>query len=98
VLFGSSILPEGTDASVSPLVMLFTGNVMLGAFFLAPDTTSSPSQPIAMWIYGFAAGLLAMAIRVYGHYYDGGVVFGILLVSLASPLLDKIRPKARGRE
>lgn len=98
VLFGSSILPEGSEASLNPLVMLFTGNVMLGAFFLAPDTTSSPSQPIAMWVYGAGAGLLAMAIRVYGHYDDGGVVFGILLVSLASPLLDKIRPKARGRE
>jgi electron transport complex protein RnfD len=98
VLFGSRILPEGIDASVNPILMLFTGNVMLGAFFLAPDPTSSPSQPIAMWIYGFAAGLLAMLIRVYGHYYDGGVVFGILLVSLAGPLLDKIRPKARGRE
>jgi electron transport complex protein RnfD len=98
LLFGSNLLPEGSNASVHPLVMLFTGHVMLGAFFLAPDTTSSPSQPIAMWIYGLGAGLLAMAIRVYGHYYDGGVVFGILLVSLASPLLDKIRPKARGRE
>ena len=98
VLFGSSMLPEGSDGSISPLIMLFSGNVMLGAFFLAPDTTSSPSQPIAMWIYGFAAGMLAMLIRVYGDFYDGGVVFGILLVSLASPLLDKIRPKARGRE
>ncbi len=98
VLFGSRILPPGSDASVNPLVMLFAGNVMLGAFFLAPDSTSSPSQPIAMWIYGFGAGLLAMAIRVYGHYYDAGVVFGILLVSLAGPLLDKIRPTARGRE
>ncbi len=98
VLFGSNILPEGSDATVNPLVMLFTGNVMLGAFFLAPDTPSSPSQPVAMWIYGAGAGLLAMAIRVWGNYYDGGVVFGILLVSLASPLLDKIRPKARGRE
>jgi electron transport complex protein RnfD len=98
VLFGSRILPEGVEASVNPILMLFTGHVMLGAFFLAPDPTSSPSQPVAMWIYGFAAGLLAMLIRVYGHYYDGGVVFGILLVSLASPLLDKIRPKVRGRE
>ncbi len=98
VLFGSGILPQETHASVNPILMLFAGNVMLGAFFLAPDPTSSPSQPIAMWIYGAAAGLLAMLIRVYGHYYDGGVVFGILLVSLAGPLLDKIRPKARGRE
>jgi electron transport complex protein RnfD len=98
LLFGSNMLPEGSGASVNPLVMLFTGNVMLGAFFLAPDTTASPSQPTAMWIYGVGAGLLAMAIQVYGHYYDAGVVFGILLMSLTSPLLDKIRPKARGRE
>lgn len=98
VLFGSSILPAGSQGSVSPLLMVFTGNVMLGAFFLATETSSSPSQPIAMLIYGAGAGLLAMLIRVYGNFYDGGVVFGILLVSLAGPLLDKIRPKARGRE
>jgi electron transport complex protein RnfD len=78
--------------------MLFTGNVMLGAFFLAPDSSSSPVQPAAMWIYGFGAGVLAMLIRVYGHYYDGGVAFGILLMNLAAPLLDKIRPKTLGRE
>jgi electron transport complex protein RnfD len=98
VLFGSSMLPEGSEASVNPFLMLFTGNVMLGAFFLATDPTSSPSQPIAMWIYGFAAGLLSMVIGVYGFYYDGGVVFAILLMNIAAPLLDKIRPKARGRE
>jgi len=98
VLFGSRILPEGSTASVNPILMLFTGNVMLGAFFLATDPTSSPTQPVAMWIYGFAGGMLAMLIRVYGHYYDAGVVFSILLLSLAAPLLDKIRPKARGRE
>lgn len=98
VLFGSRMLPEGSTASVNPILFLFTGHVMLGAFFLAADPTSSPSQPIAMWIYGFSAGLLAMLIQVYGYYYDGGVAFGILLVSLAGPLLDKLRPKARGRE
>ncbi len=97
-LFGSRILPPGTEGSVSPLVMLFTGHVMLGAFFLAPDSGSSPVQPAAMWIYGFGAGMLAMLIRVYGHYYDGGVAFGILLMNLAAPLLDKIRPKTLGRE
>jgi electron transport complex protein RnfD len=98
VLFGAKMIPAGSDASVNPLVMLFTGNVMLGAFFLATDTTSSPSQPYAMWIYGFAAGLLSMLIGARGFYYDGGVVFGILLMNIAAPLLDKIRPRVRGRE
>ena len=98
VLLGSRILPQGVEASVNPLVLMFTGPIMLGAFFLATDPPSSPSQPVAMWIYGAGAGFLAVTIQVFGHYYDAGVPFGILLVSLTCPLLDKIRPKARGKE
>lgn len=98
LLLGSRILPEGVDASINPLVLMFTGPVMLGAFFLAPDPPSSPSQPVAMWIYGAGAGFLAVAIQVFGYYYDAGVPFGILLISLTCPLLDKIRSKARGKE
>jgi Na+-translocating ferredoxin:NAD+ oxidoreductase subunit D len=98
LLLGSRILPEGGSASVSPLILLFTGPVMLGAFFLATDAPSSPTRPLAMWIYGAGAGFLAVLIQVYGKFYDAGVPFGILLVSLTGPLLDKIRPKALGKE
>jgi electron transport complex protein RnfD len=98
VLLGSRILPEGSDASVSLLILMFTGPVMLGAFFLATDSPSSPTRPAAMWIYGAGAGFLAVLIQVFGNYYDAGIPFGILLVSLATPLLDKIRPKALGKE
>jgi electron transport complex protein RnfD len=97
-LLGSRILPEGVDASISPLALLFTGPVMLGAFFLATDAPSSPTRPAAMWIYGAGAGFLAVLIQVFGNYYDAGIPFGILLVSLTCPLLDKIRPKALGKE
>jgi len=98
LLLGSRILPEGVEASISPLVLLFTGPFMLGAFFLATDAPSSPAQPVAMWIYGAGAGFLSVLIQVFGNYYDAGVPFGILLVSLTCPLLDKIRPKALGKE
>jgi electron transport complex protein RnfD len=79
------------------VALLFTGPIMLGAFFLAPDPPSSPAQPLGMWIYGLSAGFLSILIQVKGQYYDAGVPFGILLVSLASPLMDKLRPKARGK-
>jgi len=98
LLLGSRVLPEGSSASVSPLTLMFAGPVMLGAFFLATDAPSSPTQPAGMWIYGAGAGFLSVLIQVYGNYYDAGVPFGILLVSLACPLLDKIRPKALGKE
>jgi len=98
VLLGSRALPAGSDASVNPLVLMFAGPVMLGAFFLATDSTSSPTRPAAMWIYGAGAGFLGVLIQLFGSYYDAGVPFGILLVSLAGPLLDKIRPKALGKE
>ena len=100
--FGSMILPEGAAGTISSgnlaLLMLFSGPIMLGAFFLAPDSSSSPSQPIGMAIFGFCAGLLAILIRVKGFYYDAGVAFAILLMNLVYPLLDKIRPQARGKE
>ncbi len=100
--FGSLILPKGAADSVSlgnlVLIMLFSGPIMLGAFFLAPDSSSSPTQPIGMAIFGFCAGLLAVLIRVKGFYYDAGVAFAILLMNLVNPLLDKIRPQVRGKE
>jgi electron transport complex protein RnfD len=39
---------------------------------------------------------LTVLIRNIGSYVDG-VVFAILVMNLANPLLDKIRPKAIGR-
>ena len=102
LLFGSKVLPEGASVGLSKLnlvmILMFSGPVMLGAFFLATDSPSSPSQPAAMIIFGLAAGLLGMFIQIKGYYYDAGIMFGIILMNLVSPLLDKIRPKARGKE
>jgi len=49
-----------------------------------------------MLIYGAGGGVLTVLIRNIGAYVDG-VVFAILVMNLANPLLDKIRPKAIGR-
>jgi electron transport complex protein RnfD len=49
-----------------------------------------------MLIFGALAGLMTVLIRNIGAYADG-VPFSILLLNLANPLLDKIRPKAIGK-
>jgi electron transport complex protein RnfD len=80
----------------SPMFHLLTGNVMLGAFFLATDDTTSPVNFIPMLIFGLSCGIMVVLIRSVGFYFDG-VVLAILLIELINPLLDKIRPKAIGK-
>jgi electron transport complex protein RnfD len=79
-----------------PFFHLFTGYALLGAFFLAPEDSSSPVNKIPMLIYGAAGGIMVMLIRNIGAYSDG-VIYAILVINLINPLLDKIRPKAIGK-
>lgn len=79
-----------------PAFHLFTGYTLIAAFFLIPEDSSSPVNFIPMLIFGACAGLLTVLIRNVGIYVDG-VPFSILLMNLANPLLDKIRPKAIGK-
>jgi len=79
-----------------PFFHLFTGYVLIGAFFLAPEDSSSPVNCIPMLIYGAGAGVMTMLVRNLGSYVDG-VVFAILLMNLINPICDKIRPQALGK-
>jgi electron transport complex protein RnfD len=75
---------------------LLTGYTLIGAFFLATEDSSSPVNFVPMLIYGASGGVLTVLIRNIGAFPDG-VVFAILLMNVASPLIDKLRPKALGR-
>jgi len=77
------------------LFHLLTGYTLIGAFFLATEDSSSPVNFIAMLLYGACAGVLTILIRNIGFFVDG-VVLAILMMNVANPLLDKIRPKAVG--
>ncbi len=80
----------------SPLFHLLTGYTLVGAFFLMPDDSSSPVNPIPMMIYGAGGGIMTVLIRNIGIYPDG-VLLAVLLMNIINPLLDKIRPKALGK-
>ena len=79
-----------------PMFHLLTGYTLIGAFFLATESSSSPVNFIPMLVYGALGGVMAVLIRNIGVYVDG-VVFAILLINLINPLVDKIRPKAIGK-
>ncbi|MEJ2723956.1 MAG: RnfABCDGE type electron transport complex subunit D [Deltaproteobacteria bacterium] len=80
----------------NPVFHLLTGYTLIGAFFLATEDSSSPVNFVAMLLYGVMGGILTVLIRNIGSFQDG-VVFAVLMMNIASPLLDKIRPKAMGR-
>ncbi len=79
------------------LMQLLSGGLILGAFFMLTDYSTSPTGSKAQVIYALGAGLLTVLIRVYGGYPEG-VSYAILLMNVATPLLDKLlRDKSFGR-
>lgn len=94
--FSAILYLQDPDTYASPLFHLISGSVLLGAFFLATDYTTSPVTTWGMILFGLGAGILTVMIRIWGSYYDG-VAFAILLMNMATPLFDRIKPKAYGR-
>lgn len=84
------------EVYVNPTFQIFTGWVMLAAFFIAPEKGSSPVTARGKIMFGISCGVLTMIIRIWGTYIDG-VAFAILLSNTLAPLMDRIRPRAIGR-
>jgi electron transport complex protein RnfD len=86
-LTASALFGYDSSRYASPWFHLFTGGVMLGAFFIVTDPVSGATTPKGKLIFASGAGFLAYMIRVFGGYPDG-VAFGILLMNMAVPLID----------
>lgn len=71
-----------------PILHIVSGGLILGAFFMATDMVTSPVTPNGMLIFGIGCGLFTMLIRVWGGYPEG-VSYSILLMNVASPLIDR---------
>lgn len=67
---------------------LLAGGLMLGAFLMLTDYTTSPMTKKGQIIYAVLAGLITTVIRLYGGYPEG-VSYSILFVNVMTPLIDK---------
>ncbi len=67
---------------------IFLGGLILGAFFMATDYSSSPITPKGQIIFAFGCGLMTAVIRIFGGNPEG-VSYSILLMNLAVPLIDR---------
>ncbi|WP_341503650.1 electron transport complex subunit RsxD [Gallaecimonas sp. GXIMD4217] len=83
-LLGFLLSPDGNG---SPLLHLFSGATMLGAFFIATDPVTAATSNRGRLIFGALIGLLTYLVRVYGGYPDA-VAFAVLLANMTVPLLD----------
>jgi electron transport complex protein RnfD len=80
----------------SPVFMLFSGGLMLGAVFMATDMVASPLTAKGVWLYGALIGLLVVVIRIWGGLPEG-VMYAILLANAVSPHIDNlVRPRVYG--
>ena len=80
----------GRDAAMTgyPLYEIFAGGLLLGAIFMATDYSSSPIKSDGKLLMGIGCGIITVIIRIYGGYPEG-VTYGILLMNLAVPLIDR---------
>jgi len=82
------VLGRGAMFSANPLYEIFSGGLMLGAFFMATDYSSSPITHKGQIIMGIGCGIITVIIRLYGGYPEG-VSYSIILMNLAVPIIDR---------
>jgi electron transport complex protein RnfD len=78
-----------------PLFSVLAGGIVLGAFFMATDYVTTPVTPVGKLVFGIGAGLMTVLIRQLGNFPEG-VTYGILLMNVLVPYLDKIIPHKFG--
>lgn len=75
--------------ALGPLTHLFSGSIVLAAFFVATDPVSSPVTRRGQLLFGLGVGVLVYLVRVAGAYADG-VAFAVLMMNASAPWLDGI--------
>jgi electron transport complex protein RnfD len=85
-----------SGSSPEPLQHVFSGALVLGAFFIATDPVSGCTSARGRLIFGMGVGIIILIIRRWGGYPDG-VSFAVLLMNMAAPLIDRYtRPRIFG--
>jgi electron transport complex protein RnfD len=80
-----------------PLFHIFTGGLLLGAFFMATDYVTAPVTTPGRFIFGLGCGIITVLIRLYGGFPEG-VNYSILFMNMLTPLIDAyVRPRLFGR-
>ena len=75
------------DLSIA-LYEVLGGGVIIAAFFMATDYSTTPINKGGKMVFAFGCGLITMLIRFYGTYPEG-VSFAVLFMNILSPYVEK---------
>lgn len=87
LLMGSGAAADA--AALSSFTYILGGGLLLGAFFMATDYTTSPYTRSGRIVYGIMLAIITVAIREWATMVEG-VSFSILLMNLLVPYINKI--------
>lgn len=86
------------DQYASPLFHLFSGGIMLGAFFIATDPVTAATSNRGRLIFGSFIGFWIVVVRNWGGYPDA-IAFAIMIMNMAVPVIDYYsKPRAYGHK
>ncbi len=74
------------------IYQVLSGGLMIGAFFMATDYSTTPNTNWGRIIFGVGCGLITVLIRVWGSYPEG-VSFSILLMNILTPYISNFTRK-----
>jgi len=96
VVYTATVMVFAFAAGQDPLYHALAGGLLLGAFFMATDYSSSPITAKGQIAYALGCGVLTAVIRLWGGYPEG-VSYSILLMNVATPLIERFTmPKVYG--
>ena len=87
VLAFAGLLHLANPIYASPLQVIFSGGLILGACYMATDYVTSPMSKNGQLIYGVCIGLLTVVIRNWGAYPEG-MSFAIIIMNAFTPLIN----------
>ena len=83
------LLATGFDVNAT-LYQVLSGGLILGAFFMATDYSSSPATAKGKLIFGLGCGLLLFIFRYCKKTPAEWCSFAILLMNVVSPLIERV--------
>ncbi|MHC4222938.1 MAG: RnfABCDGE type electron transport complex subunit D [Planctomycetota bacterium] len=89
VVFSGVLYLIDSKAFPTPIFMLFSGGLMLGAVYMATDMVTSPTSNLGCWVFGLGIGALVVIIRLWGGYPEG-VMYAILLMNCLVGFINRV--------
>ncbi len=93
----SYLFPLSGTQMTYMLAQVMSGGLIISAFFMATDYTTTPVTKLGKFIFGLGCGIITFLIRRYAAYPEG-VAYAILFMNVLTVVLDyRTRPRRYGK-